>query len=202
MGLEADYIPSELRFNNFRSLGVDYIIDSNHFIGKGKDGKYKRVEDIDTGDITSENRKSVVENYFKAVCKMAELEKPDIIGHFDTIKKINLHDNYFREDESWYRAAIMQKLKYISITSTIMEVNTSYIAESIDFLFPSPWILKECFKLGIPVTLSSDTHSPENVIFGFVKAEEILLDIGYKEIYALNQNGWNPYKLTLKGVEY
>jgi histidinol-phosphatase (PHP family) len=202
VGLEADYIPGELRFNNFRKLGVDYIIGSNHLIGKGKDGQYKRVEDIEVGDITDENRNAVVENYFKAICKMVELEKPDIIGHFDTIKKINLHDNYFREDEIWYRAAVMQALKYISPTNTIIEVNTSYIAESIDFLFPSPWILEESFKLGIPVTLSSDAHSPENVIFGFSKAAEILLNIGYKEIYALNQDGWKPYILTLSGIEY
>ncbi|MDP4134242.1 MAG: hypothetical protein Q8882_09540 [Bacillota bacterium] len=43
--------------------------------------------------------------------------------------------------------------------------------------------------------LSSDCQSVQKLAYGFDSATEILKDCGFKEVYTLNQNGFEPVKL-------
>lgn len=92
LGLEVDYIPNLKRFDDFRNFGLDYIIGSNHFIGKDKNGKFKRIESRDTPLIIEQDVRFYIEHYYKLISEMIITEKPDIIGHLDLVKKVNSHN--------------------------------------------------------------------------------------------------------------
>lgn len=196
LGLEVDFFPELLRFNKFRAMGLDYIIGSNHFVGRKNDGEYARPEFSDAISFLENDARGVIENYYHLICQMAQLEKPDIIAHLDFIKKVNSNNIYFDEEEMWYKKMVVETLNCISKTTCIVEVNTSGAArKSNKWLFPSIWILEKCFELGIKITLSSDAHKPADVTAYFETAADIIKDIGYKEIMVLTSDGWEPRKL-------
>lgn len=196
LGLEVDFIPGLLRFNKFRAMGVDYIIGSNHFVGKKNDGKYVRLESGDAISFLESDARVVIENYYHSICQMAQLEKPDIIAHLDLIKKVNSNHIYFDQEEVWYKKVVIETIKCISKTTGIVEVNTSSAAQkSNEWLFPSIWILEKCYELGIKITLSSDAHKPADITAYYETAADIIKDIGYKGIMVLTSNGWESRKL-------
>lgn len=191
LGLEVDYIPDKKRFEKFRSAGLDYIIGSNHFIGKDEDGKYKRIESSKTPKTIEGDVEYYIRNYYESVSEMVLLEKPDIIGHLDLIKKVNIHNLYFNENEEWYIDIVDKTLDIIANSNVIVEVNTSGLGkEQGNWLYPSVYILNGCFTREIPITLGSDAHKPDDIISGYEEACDILKKIGFKKVMILTTNGW------------
>jgi len=191
LGFEVDYIPELRRFDDFRALGADYIIGSNHFIGKDKYGRYQRIESIKTGVIIEKDPEHYIRNYFDSISNMVIHEKPDIVGHFVLIKKINLKKQYFDQEDKWYQNTVNKTLKIIENSNTIIEVNTSKLTRnSSQWLFPSIDILEKCYSLNIPITLGSDAHIPEDIIAGYTEAFALLRDIGFKTMMTLTSDGW------------
>ena len=196
LGFEVDYIPGLRRCEDFRALGADYIIGSNHFIGKDKHGRYQRIESNKTKVIIEKDPEDYIKNYYNSISEMVIHEKPDVVGHFDLIKKINLKDLYFDEREEWYQNSVNKTLKIIENSNTIIEVNTSKLTrKSSQWLFPSIDILEKCHSLNIPITLGSDAHIPEDIIAGYSEVHILLKDIGFKTIMTLTSDGWQAKKI-------
>jgi len=64
-----------------------------------------------------------------------------------------------------------------------IEVNTSAMRRGRDHMMPSLPILKLYKKLGGEViTMGSDSHTPETLIFEFDYVREILMDVGFKYV--------------------
>ncbi|MFC2111450.1 histidinol-phosphatase, partial [Bacteroidota bacterium] len=122
-------------------------------------------------------------------------QKPDIIAHFDKVKMHN-KNRFFSEDEDWYIGLVDKTLEIIKQTNTIVEVNTRGIYKGkCDSLFPSIDILKKCFKLKIPIIISSDAHKPEEISSYFPETIEIIKGIGFQELKMFKNNSWDNYKL-------
>ncbi len=155
----------------------DYSIGSVHYLKQG--GKYKAVDD--TPEIFGEMLEndyggdiySCAEDYFGAVSQLGE-KKPDIIGHFDLIKKFRrlfpFDDNEPRYVRAWQRAAdILLKLK------VPFEVNLGGILRGwIDEPYPSPAIIKYLKQHGAKLILSSDAHRKEDIAGLFGKYAEMI----------------------------
>ncbi|MCP4633792.1 MAG: hypothetical protein GY855_12770 [candidate division Zixibacteria bacterium] len=154
------------------------------------------MKEIYNGDI-----RVLVEMYYHLISEMASNEKPVIIAHLDLIKKNNPKDKYFSEEESWYRDAVMDTLKTISESGSIIEVNTGGLARKrCDALYPSDWILEIIRNMKIPITLSSDAHQPSFLTAGFKDASEVLLDIGFKELSVFDGDKWQARAFTKEGI--
>ncbi|HOJ09363.1 MAG TPA: histidinol-phosphatase [Clostridiales bacterium] len=222
LGLEIDYIHQSMGpyMSEYKDMGLDYSIGSVHHIGSMHniesvnhkqhniseeyipvDGSEKMLED-GINRVYQGNVRKAVEEYYTLVQEMAILGGFDILGHLDLIKKNNKNNRFFSEDEKWYKDIVMDTITRISKSGFILEVNTGGMTRKyIDTTYPSPWILKECLKLGIPITLNSDSHSPDNITAWFKNTAASLLDIGYKEIHVYGENGWKPRKLTVEGLK-
>jgi histidinol-phosphatase (PHP family) len=204
LGLEIDYIEGITRdFEDFReSCGLDYTIGSVHLVKNGNDDRLwfidgPRVESYDDGleNIFGGDIRLAVTTYYDQVKRMIITQKPDIIGHFDKIKMHN-HNRFFREDEDWYRLLVMDILDTIEIAGSIIEVNTRGIYKKrSDDLYPGQWILKEIKERGLPVTLSSDAHQPEEIDGYYSEALEILKKIGFKSLECYGEDGFNEQAL-------
>jgi len=209
IGLEIDYIPGIIgaNFDFINTLNLDYTIGAIHFAGFDKENHpwqldsnavifEQGLKEVYGGDI-----QVLVEKYYRLISEMALKENPDIIAHLDLIKKNNPKEKYFSEDESWYRDAVIDTLKTISESRSIIEVNTGGLARKrCDALYPSNWILEIIRDMKIPITLSSDAHQPSFLTAGFKNASEVLLDIGFKELSIFNGDKWQAQAFSKEGI--
>jgi len=199
LALELDYIEGISR--DFRILKdtcrLDYTIGSVHLVrnadneslwfidGPKMESYNEGLRTVFGGDI-----RLAVTTYYEQVNRMIQEQKPDIIGHFDKIKMHN-KNRYFREDEDWYRRLVMDLLDTVEHSGVIIEVNTrGMYKKRFDDLYPGQWLLKEIKKKGLPVTLSSDAHHPEEIDGHYAETLEILRNIGFKSLVYYDEGGW------------
>ncbi len=110
----------------------------------------------------------------------------------DLVKKFNSNNEFFREDEKWYMDEVYQTLNAISAAGSILEINTGGISRGyIKSVYPSTWILKAANRLGIPIILNSDAHSPKFIKAYFEQAIETARGLGYSSQRRLINGGWN-----------
>jgi histidinol-phosphatase (PHP family) len=199
LALELDYIRGMSEdFHDMKTeWGLDYTIGAVHLVknGSGKglwfiDGP--RVESYDKGlqDIFEGDIKKAVKTYWDQVNQMVLTQKPDIIGHLDKIRMHN-KDRYFKEEEAWYENLWYGTLELIRQSGLVIEVNTRGIYKGrYHDLYPAVTILKEIKALGLPITLSSDAHSPDEIDGHYDETIKILKQIGFEELVFYSPSGW------------
>jgi len=197
-GLEVDYIPNIIGPNSYADRNLDFIIGSVHFVGQFKNQANCCIDDTKedfekTLELVFNNDiKKLVTRYYEIVVEMIKNNPPDIIGHLDLIKKLNSNNRYFSAEESWYQNIIVDVIKAISDTNSIVEVNTrGYYKYNTKEFYPSKQILEKCFEADIPVAISSDAHHPNEIDNNFEDAASVLLDIGYRCIYIFDNGEWS-----------
>ncbi len=209
IGLEVDYIPciSGPQHVEIKKLGLDYTIGSIHFVDSFKNGKkwcidwtpdffFNGVKNVFNGNI-----KNAVLRYFELTREMLENSPPDILGHFDKIRMHNNNFSHFDETENWYKNAVEDLLHLIKKKNVIVEINTRGYYKAGSNLYPHPWCYNVIKQLGIPVSINSDAHSPDEITKGYKYAANVLLDSGIDEIWSLVEGKWKPFKFDpVKGI--
>ena len=203
-GLEIDYLrglygPADPKVDSWR---LDYTIGSVHFVDDPSSGEHLEIDGSSEkyahclasafgGDI-----RKMVREYYQLVREMAAGSAPDIIGHFDVIKKNNPGGRYFSESEQWYRDEVLRSLETVAASGSILEVNTGGLARGrTDSVYPSPWILAESAKRGIPTNINSDAHNPRQLTYYFAEARSLLRESGYSERKVLLDGTWQTVEL-------
>ena len=183
-GLEADYIPgvSETFAVTKEKYHLDYLIGGVHLVGQSAnpdelwfiDGPKWEIYDEGLQKFFDGDIQRAVRCFYDQTNSMIEHEEFDIIAHFDKIKMHN-RDRYFHEDEAWYRKLAMETLDLIHQKGIVMEINTRGIYKKrYNGFYPSPWLMKEAFKMGIPMIISSDAHHYSALTLEFDSAEKAL----------------------------
>ncbi|MDP4134110.1 MAG: histidinol-phosphatase [Bacillota bacterium] len=193
-GLELDF------FSDYEALGYDYIIGSVHYVKK--DGVVVPV------DLSPESLKDNVNNlwggdwfnftedYYNLVSLLQAKTKADIYGHIDLVLKFNEANRFFDQTDKRYVNQVLEAVDSLLEADKIFEVNTGAMANGLRTIpYPEKWILKYINSKGGKVMLSSDCHNAQKLAYGFDSAAEILKDCGFKEVYTLNQSGFEPVKL-------
>lgn len=169
LGYEVDYLQGHID-KRVLNADVDYLIGSVHFLNKwGFDnpefiGKYDEM-DID----------EIWEEYFSTITQMAQSGYFEIVGHLDLIKVFNFMPT---KDILKMVQPTLQAIKQADLT---LEINMAGYRKPVKQPYPSPEILKEAFKLNIPITFGSDAHEPKQVGLYADKVVKLAQDIGYKE---------------------
>jgi len=192
-GLEVDYIPGLIAPTNFNNL--DYTIGSIHFVDAFPDSRPWEIDG--THSIFLEGLQTLFNNkpreawsrYFELTREMTRQAPPTILGHLDKMKIQNI--GLFDEQDLWYREEIKQTLDSLKGTGIIVEVNTRGLYQKKSTTtYPSPWILAQIKAAGIPITLSSDAHYPEQLFNEFSETARLLKSIGFKQVSILLQGTW------------
>ncbi|MDD4335299.1 MAG: histidinol-phosphatase HisJ family protein [Desulfotomaculaceae bacterium] len=173
MGIEADFVPGhEDKLENIlASHRFDFITGAVHFIdGWGFDNPAELAEyavrDIDT----------VYRQYFALIQQAALTGFFDIMAHPDLVKKFN-----FRPARD-LRPLYEETARVFKNAGVCVEVNTAGLRYPVKEIYPGPELLEVFFKHGLPVTLGSDAHRPEDVGAGLPEAIELIKNIGYREV--------------------
>lgn len=203
-GMEVDYIPGYTGPSSpeIQNLGLDYTLGGVHIIELEETGEYLTVDGPQKeferilklqfhGD-----RKALVTHFFSLVRRMAEEHKPDMIAHFDLIKVRNKGEEHYRENEGWYKNAVLEALESIARSGAVLEINTGGLSRGkSDSLYPSTWILREARDAGIPVTVNSDVHVPEGIDALFPEAAAAAKKAGYTAKRVLLDGSWQDMPL-------
>lgn len=203
LGLEIDFVPgiSGPRSSRFTGLGLDYTFGSIHFLKLEKDVQYtvdgppeEFAEALDKE--FSGNAARLVSKYYKYMRQMVTEQAPDIVGHFDVVKKNNSNNRFFDTGESWYKNEVIETIEAISGTDAVLEINTGALARGHkDVIYPEPWIVRECFNRDIRMSINSDAHNAAYIDFAFDRARKIMLDAGYEEQWVLLDDTWQGVPL-------
>jgi histidinol-phosphatase (PHP family) len=204
LGIEADFIPGLTTPVHpvIRGLELDFVIGSVHFIGP-VDGDHAWTVDGPREELDAAVREGfggkprlLVERYYRLVASMAETAAPDVIAHFDVVKKNNRDGSLFNEEEPWYRDAVMQALDAVRASGSVMEINTGGVVRNTSGAFyPSPWILEQARRRDIPVMVNSDAHRPGDIDGKFTEAVQVLRGAGYRTQRQLTGQGWIDVEL-------
>lgn len=201
--LEADYLPGvSLDFSQLKKdFNLDYIIGSVHLV-QGSDGHMWFIDGPDREiwkngleRIFDNDIRKAVTTYYEQIEDMIHNQKPDVIGHIDKIMMHNQNE-YMNGDESWYRELVMQCLHIARAHGSIIEINTRGLYKKrYHTFFPGPWIIREMRKMDIPITISSDAHTPADVNKLLNNAADVIRLAGYKEVSILKESGWETVPL-------
>jgi histidinol-phosphatase (PHP family) len=199
LGMEADFIPGMTSpvHSRIRELDLDFTIGSVHFVGP-VDGDHAWTVDGPRAELEAAiargfagKARPLVERYYELLSTMARTAAPDIIGHFDIVKKNNRDGAFFREDEAWYQEAVRGALDAVRGSGSILEINTGGVVRNTSgSYYPSQWILHEAHEMNIPVMVNADAHTPDAIDGKFPEAIALLREAGYRTQQQLTAAGW------------
>jgi len=171
LGYEVDFMQNVKMLDEILNAKVDYLIGSVHFLdGWGFDnpefiGEYKN-KDID----------KIWQDYFDTVQEMAKTKYFDIVGHIDLIKIFN----YLPKKD--IKIIALDALKEIKKSNMVIEINAAGLRKPIKEVYPSKDILELVYELNIPITLSSDAHSIEQIGFKYDEVKSYVKSFGFNQI--------------------
>lgn len=194
LGFEADYLPPITRPSHpwYKSQGLDYTIGSLHYVitPQGISTIDGPVEEVVKGIETlfSGNGRKFVENYYGLLREMIQEGGFDILGHLDCIRKRNALLHFFDESAPWYKAEIQETAKTIIQKGVIVEINTGgMFRKATQTPYPAFDILSLLCVRGVPVTVTSDAHSPQGLDFAFEETYRYAFQAGYRELVYLTR---------------
>ncbi|MBF0490097.1 MAG: histidinol-phosphatase HisJ [Candidatus Omnitrophica bacterium] len=180
IGIEADFIPGyETKTKALiNSYNYDYIIGSVHFIDNWAFDdpnptvkEYWKIYDVN----------DVYRKYYKLLQQSAKSGLFDIIGHCDLPKKFGARPTVDLTRE------IKATAKTFKDCGVAIEINTAGLYKPIGEMYPAPNCLKIYQEAGVPLTLGSDAHSPNDVGRDFDKAIALAKSVGYSEVLTFKQ---------------
>lgn len=197
-GFEMDYLPTDDLKNIHQYIELaDYTIGSVHYLYDHANAKYYFADGspeeiaLTIKEFANNDNRAFVKTYYQELTRVVHKYKPDIIGHFDIIKKHNRNKMFFDEEAKWYQDIVVQALDAIASINTIVEVSTGgRIRGFIPGTYPSTWILQECLSRNIAITISSDAHQADNLDGFFVETRAALKAIGFTKQRSLRAGKW------------
>jgi len=150
---------------------LDYLIGSCHFLGDWAFDNSEYVDEFANRDIDE-----IYSEYYSNIKDIALSGYFNIIGHFDLMKKFG------HRPTMNFRKTIEELAKIISERDIAVEINTSGLRKPVREMYPSDEIIEILYGMNVPITLGSDSHSPDEVGYMFHQAIDKLKAIGYNKI--------------------
>ncbi len=173
LGIEADYVPEVLDQleDMLGRYSFDYVYGSVHFVDGWAFDDPRCLDGYECCDIDLLYRR-----YFELLADAAECGLFDALPHPDLVKKFGYRPE--GDLEEIYREC----LERVARTGLAVEINTAGLRKPVAEIYPAPAFLKQGRELGIPVTLGSDAHAPDEVGRDFNLALALLEEAGYESI--------------------
>jgi histidinol-phosphatase (PHP family) len=172
LGLEVDIQPGTVeRVIDFvRPYPFDFLIASVHWIGAWW---FLRP----TGPAEFERRgvQRAFDEYFELATAMAESGMADSLGHIDVIKVAGLLPD---TDLHYLWDPVVEAT---ARSGMAVEISSQGLLRAIKEIYPAPAFLKLFNEAGVPITLGSDAHAPDEAAFGYADIVAEARRAGYSE---------------------
>ncbi|MBS4201591.1 histidinol phosphate phosphatase domain-containing protein [Bacillus sp. FJAT-49732] len=181
LGIEADYFVGQEQDLAVLLDGKpwDYVIGSVHFVdGWGFDNP-QTVSHFEKLDLTE-----LYTRFYETVEKMIRSKMFDFVAHLDNLKVFNFKVNNESFNQEWYERIAEALIE----TNTATEVNAGlYYRYPVKEMCPSVDFLKTVVKRGVPITLSSDSHFPDDLGKYISENKSLLQQLGAPNIATFQQ---------------
>lgn len=171
VGVEVDYKPS--RESEIRSIlqihPYDYVIGSVHHIGDWPFDHPDYRDEFEAGDIDG-----IYQAYYELVLRMVNSRLFDVVGHIDLVK-IWGH----RPVQSKPADYLKPLLAELRSSGMVVEINSAGLRKPVGELYPGQELVQSLFDAGIPITIGSDAHHPQDLGKGLDRAVESARKAGY-----------------------
>lgn len=177
VGIEMDHVPgAEERVDELLSgRPFDYVIGSVHFIGNGAIDHPA----FDVWALEGRDPERIWGRYFETLAEAAASGLFDVLAHPDLVKiwgaATPLPDGDLRR---FYEPAVAA----IAESGVAVEVSTAGLRKPVGELYPAPAFAELCIEAGVPFTLSSDAHLPDEVGRDYEAAIAFMRALGIDEI--------------------
>jgi histidinol-phosphatase (PHP family) len=175
LSVEADFMPG----HEPTLAGIldrypwDYVLGSVHFLDAWGIDDSRYIATYDEWDVDE-----LYERYFDLICRGAES------GHFDTIAHLDLVKKFGHRPTRDPRDLYERVARRLGAAGVAVEVNTAGLRKPVRELYPHIDLLTACRRAGVPATLGSDAHTPEEVAADYPLAVAHLKAAGYERIIA------------------
>ena len=177
---------------------IDFIMGSCHFINLGSydfvdvaanawgfDNPHPNsISEFDKHDIND-----LYNLYYTNIYKLVNSRIFDIVGHFDLLK---IFGHRPKKD---LKPTIQKIAQAMFKHNVAAEINTSGLLKPVNEMYPSEDIIEIFFENNVPITLGSDSHSPQTIGYAFDKAVKLIKKIGYTKISGFKKR--NRYDINL-----
>lgn len=183
-GVEQDF------WSEASTLGYDFVIGSVHYLRLGDE--YRPVDE--SPEISGETVAryfggdwyAMAEAYFDTVSRVVEKTGCDIIGHFDLVSKFNEKHPAFDEGHPRYTAAWQKALDALLPAGRPFEINTGAVSRGWrNQAYPRREMIGYILDRGGRLILSSDSHRPDTLCYGFAACEKAYPILQWEQYEAL-----------------
>ena len=165
LGIEVDYEPGleEETAEALQPYPWDYVLGSIHFLdGLGIDAAPSLVESV--------GPEQAWRRYYGALADAARTGLFDSLAHPDLVK-------FHGPEIDWDWDGVARSMDGVAI-----EVSSAGLHKPHGKLYPSPALLTAARAQGLPITLASDAHVPQNVGRDLDRAVEHARGAGYETV--------------------
>jgi histidinol-phosphatase (PHP family) len=197
-GLEMDYLDEAgvLAGSEF-SGDLDFSIASVHGMFHKPTGTYLTIDgpveefEILLRDNFSGDIRKMVACYYDLQKSLIRNFTFDVLTHCDLIKKRNINNRFFDQNESWYQDLSLSLLDEAGKAGTRLEVNTGGLSRGATTeVYPNSFMLEKCAEMGIPLVLSADAHDPKHLDYYYDEALREMAALGCRNIQYLEKGKW------------
>ncbi len=178
----TDYATVMLEYR--RRFAFDYMVGSVHWVDEALiDGP----PDVFQHAVESHGGiENLAVRYYETLAEMVPTLRPEIVGHFDVIRKHAPSEESVSTPR--IRLAAEKALEAVAETGSILDLNTSGLRKRLGRPYPAPWIIERARKMGIEFCFGDDSHSVADVGAGLDESRQYLLDHGVDAITALTRD--------------
>lgn len=178
----------------------DYVIGSVHCIEVGEE--HYMVDS--SADVLLDAVKRHYQGDFYRMCrhyyeKMAQVVDRtgcDIVGHFDLITKFNEGGRLFDEQDPRYLRCAVEALDALLERDVVFEINTGAMSRGYRRTpYPSLMLLRRIAEKRGRVTLTSDSHAKETLLYSFDIAKHLAKASGIGSLCEMTRDGWRSMPL-------
>ncbi len=189
-GFEAEVVPAsyaELTMRWREQYRVDYIVGSVHHVHDSIiDGPRSDFEAAlkEAGSI-----ESLAVDYYAALAQMIRDLRPEVVGHFDLIRKNGVHYGLAIDAPLTQRVhdAATDAMQAAAEAGCILDLNTAGLRKGQGIPYPAPWLLEVAKDHSVPFCLGDDSHGPADVGAGLDESRRYLQSNGIQTVTVLTR---------------
>jgi len=170
LGLEVDFFPETIDavLDLLEPYPWDYLIGSVHWIGGWAIDASHSLYEFERRGVVAAWRQ-----YFELEAQLAASGAVDVLAHVDVIKKYGLRPD--ADPRDWYDSVVAAA----AASGTAVEVSSQGLRKPAREVYPAPAFLKRFHAAGVPITLASDAHTPDEAAWGHEEVVAAAKAAGY-----------------------
>jgi len=186
VGFETEALPEDSWPTAMRAIQAqhdfDFFVGSVHSVG----GTYIDYKPEMTQQLAAQHGgwDELCAAYFDQVSEVVATLQPPIVGHLDLIRRFRGNDVEI-SPAVW--PSLRRTLEVIKTSGALLELNAAPARRDFGPVYPAPSILATARELGIPITLSDDSHGAHAVGGGLDACLAAAKTAGYESVHYLTR---------------